>query len=137
MSSIATISILLCTVHVSLAGDCGLFSVGECNPLELPEDSVEVAEIPCDGIDYHECAKLCQRLCQTTTNCNFFSYDGAKQECFKIHEKSENEFLGTCDVVAGPESPTLEDCVDDIPDDECDRFALRSARTTERRCLNR
>merc|ERR1712215_217104 len=120
MFSAGSISFIVFLVHFSVARDCGTFSVGECNRLE--GGIVDVGTLPCGGINTHQCARICQLLCLLTANCNFFSYIGVNHECYLIHEKSENEFLGTCDVVAGPESPTLEECVENTPEDVCDRF---------------
>merc|ERR1711970_196182 len=114
------LSLLLSVLHVSLSGDCGIYTVGDCLPLQDTVLGVEL--LPCDVEDVHLCVSLCQQFCLVTANCNFFSYHTDSQECYLIQETSENEFLSSCDVVAGPDSPTLEECTEQPPEDDCDRF---------------
>jgi len=39
-----------------------------------------------------------------------------------LQEVSQNHYLSTCDIIAGPASPTLTFCADTLPEDSCDRF---------------
>ena len=39
-----------------------------------------------------------------------------------MQEPSENAYVSTCDVVAGPDSPTLKYCLENTLQDSCDRF---------------
>ena len=113
---------LLCVavVGVALAGECGQFSVGECSLAQ--ENIVDIQDLPCDGIDTDRCVGLCQSICSFTSDCNFFSYNVDLQQCTLMQEPSENAYLSTCDVLAGPDSPTLQYCTDTAPEDSCDRF---------------
>ena len=106
------------------AGDCGHFSVGECDP--SIEQIVGSQNIPCPpDQDVNACIGICQRICSITASCDFFSYDTISSECTMLRERTENEFFSTCDVVAGPGSPTLLQCTSDLPEDACDRFVLQ------------
>ena len=123
MHSQKIIIFLSISTRIVLAGDCGAFSVGECSPSQ--EDVIEVQHLPCEGIDTHECVRLCQRLCSITADCNFFSYNSELMDCILIQESSENAFLSTCDVLAGPDTPTLQQCAGTTPEDDCDRFVAQ------------
>ena len=104
----------------TFAGECGEFSVGECG---LEEDNiVEIQTVPCTGVDTDDCVEFCQRLCSYNSACNFFSYNVDTFECVLMQEPSENAYVSTCDVVAGPDSPTLKYCLENTLQDSCDRF---------------
>ena len=119
MHSQKIIIFLSISTRIVLAGDCGAFSVGECSPRK--EDLVGVHHLPCEEI-YHECVRACQRLCLITTNCDLFSYNVDSQVCTLVQESFENAYLSTCDVLAGPDTPTLLQCSETTPEDDCDRF---------------
>ena len=105
------------------AGDCNRFSIGECFP--LVEQIVSSQNIPCaPDQNVNECIGICQRICSITANCDFFSYDTISSECTLL--RSEDEFFFTCDIVAGPGSPTLlQQCRSDLSEDSCGRFVLQ------------
>merc|ERR1712179_482307 len=108
------------SIRFTFAGECGDFSVGECG---LEEDNiVEIKNVPCNGRDTKHCVKACQRLCKIDSACNFFSYNLDGFECILMREPSENAYVSTCDVVAGPGSPTLKYCLENTLQDSCDRF---------------
>ena len=105
------------------AGDCNRFSIGECFP--LVEQIVSSQNIPCaPDQNVNECIGICQRICSITANCDFFSYDTINSECTML--RSEDEFFFTCDIVAGPGSPTLlQQCRSDLSEGSCGRFVLQ------------
>ena len=116
--------VFLLPVTTVFAGDCGHFSVGECKPSN--EQIVGSQQIPCqENQDANECIAICQKICSITSSCDFFSYDTTTYECTMLTERKESDFFSTCDVVAGPGSPTLLQCMSDLPDDACDRFVLQ------------
>ena len=118
------LAVFLLPVTTVFAGDCGHFSVGECDPSK--EQIVGSQQIPCqENQDVNECVAICQKICSITSSCDFFSYDTVTKECTMLTERKESDFFSTCDVVAGPGSPTLLQCMSDLPDDACDRFVLQ------------
>merc|ERR1719300_1829416 len=133
--SVLSLAILLLPVTTVFAGDCGHFSVGECNPAN--EQIVGTQPIPCqENQDVNECVKICQTICSITSSCDFFSYDTTTKECTMLTERQESDFFSTCDVVAGPGSPTLLQCMSDLPDDACDRFVLQDCDYSGTRVFN-
>merc|ERR1711872_643046 len=115
------ISLLLLGIfQAALAGKCQQFSVGECG---LENDNiVEIKNVSCDGGDPDACFVICQRFCHASSPCNFFTYNVDREECVLMKEPSENAYVSSCDVVAGPASPTLKYCLENTPFESCDRF---------------
>ena len=129
------LTIFLLTATTVFAGDCGHFSVGECNPSN--EQIIGTQPIPCqENQDPNECIVICQKICSITNNCDFFSYDTMTKECTLLKERKESEFFSTCDVVAGPGSPTLLQCTGDLPDGACDRFVFQDCKYEGMRVFN-
>merc|ERR1712215_382898 len=100
-----------------LGGDCGLFSVRECNPSEEDLAGAPV-HLPCEGI-YHDCVRSCQILCSFTSNCDFFSYNIASQTCTLINQSADNAYFSTCDVLGGPPPPSIQQCSATAPEEDC------------------
>ena len=118
MLSATLIFLLPC---LASASDCRLFTVGECTPSN--DIWVDEISVPCGGAgDVDACVRFCQTLCRANEKCNIFSYSLSKELCTLIQETSIFEYLAGCDVVAGPGSPPLEECMNDHPEDECERF---------------
>merc|ERR1719481_1413716 len=116
-----SISLLFLVIfQAALAGKCQQFSAKECG---LENDNiVEIQYVPCGGVDTDICVEICQRLCNDNSACNFFTYNVEEQECVLMQEPSENAYVSSCDVVAGPASPTLKYCLENTLQDSCDRF---------------
>merc|ERR1711894_261828 len=115
----ATLAFLL--PSLSAASDCRLFTVGECTPSN--EIWVDEKPVPCDDAsDVDVCVRACQSLCKASDKCKIFSYSLSKQLCTLIQEENFMNYLGGCDVFAGPGNPLIEECANDHPEDPCERF---------------
>merc|ERR1711970_804621 len=93
---------------VSLPAGCKDYTVGECNP-EADELIDTYEQIP-DGA-------VCQTLCGIQEGCNYFRHSKANKTCTLHHYR----FLTSCNLIAGPVTPTIDECTVD-EEHSCDSF---------------
>merc|ERR1712180_363786 len=93
---------------VSLPSGCKDYTVGECNP-EADELIDTYEQIP-DGA-------VCQTLCGIQEGCNYFRHSKANKTCTLYHYR----FLTSCNLIAGPVTPTIDECTGD-EERSCDSF---------------
>ena len=119
------LTIFLFPVTTVFAGDCGHFSVGECKPSN--EQIVGSQQIPCqENQDANECIAICQKICSITSSCDFFSYDAVTEDCVLLRETEHNGYYATCGVLAGGPAPTMWECDQQLPVDDCKRFVYEN-----------
>ena len=95
--------------------DCRDFSVAKCDT--NPNSILEIQTIPGIG-DFKVAVDICQKICISKAGCNYMSYDHATSECLLMNHDIHNGYLSSCDLIAGPTSPTLVQC-DELDTDSC------------------
>ena len=58
------------------------------------------------GLDNIGSAELCQDVCEQVTECQYFLYVRNQNKCYLVDSPQR-----TCDVVIGPTSPTIDECM--------------------------
>jgi len=104
--------------------DCTEFTVGQCQPPQ--ELIVGLQHLPCDSLDLTTCASICQKICSVEANCDFFSYDAVTEDCVLLRETEHNGYYATCGVLAGGPAPTMWECDQQLPVDDCKRFVYEN-----------
>ena len=93
---------------------CRNFTGDQCNTKENSDGAIEIVPI--------ESVQQCQDLCKMvhSESCNFFTYDFRQEQC-QIWESEIPDFLYGCKKIAGPVSPSVNECNgNDEPGDLCD-----------------
>ena len=90
---------------------CSSFSVGSCYPDQ--EEVIDTFPLP-PNLDAGPA--LCQDICGVVEGCQYFSYSFSSGSCDLYHYR----YLASCQVVGGPDYPSLDDCLDIV--DTCDSF---------------
>ena len=120
MARVLFLALLLPAAILGGLEDCTEFTVGQCQPPQ--ELIVGLQHLPCDSLDLTTCATICQKICSVESNCDFFSYDSVTEDCVLLRETEHNGYYATCGVLAGGPAPTLWDCDQQLPVDDCKRF---------------
>ena len=132
LSSFSMSIFLLYIVSACLLGansqelDCSAFSVGKCD--SPPESILAVQSIP-GNLDFEVAVDICQKICFSIAGCNYISYDHVKSECLIMNHDIHNGYLSSCDIISGPDSPTLVDC-DRLATDSCQLFVRENCEYT-------
>merc|ERR1719312_2190239 len=90
---------------------CSFFSVGSCYPEQ--EEVIDTFPLP-PNLD--DGPAVCQDICGVVEGCQYFSYSFSSGSCDLYHYR----YLASCQVVGGPDYPSLDDCMD--IGDTCDSF---------------
>jgi hypothetical protein len=102
------LGLLLAFAGSSLASTCGDFTVGQCSP-DMDEQIDMYEQIPE--------APMCQLLCTIQEGCNYFRHSMSSKQCELYHYR----FLSSCNLIAGPDMPDIDDCSEpETPN--CDSF---------------
>merc|ERR1712013_626431 len=92
---------------------CSSFSVGSCYPDQ--EEVIDTFPLP-PNLDDGPAVAVCQDICGVVEGCQYFSYSFSSGFCDLYHYR----YLASCQVVGGPDYPSLDDCLD--IGDTCDSF---------------
>ena len=94
-----------------LPSSCSSFTVGSCSP-DMDELVDSYTDIPS--------AALCQQICGIQEGCNYFSHSSSSLLCSLYHYR----FLSSCQLVAGPSTPPLDQCITSVPEEtpSCSSF---------------
>jgi len=116
--------LLLPTVVVVQGGldNCGDFSVDRCQPSE--DTIVGLQHLPCQNLPLSTCAAICQQICAVEAACTFFSYNAANETCVLLRELEHNGYYAECGLLAGPPEPSMLECDQQLPVDDCRRFVF-------------
>ena len=101
--------------------DCYEFTLGTCNP-----PIMSVQHLPCDFLPFNTCVDICQKICAAEAGCSFFSYDAATEDCTLVREEELKGYPADCTVMAGPATPSMNECNEKLPVDHCSSFTLEN-----------
>ena len=81
------------------------------------------------SLAFEAAVDVCQKICVSISGCNYISYDHASSECLIMNHDIHNGYLISCDLVSGPDSPTLVEC-DNLETDSCQLFVRENCEYT-------
>merc|ERR1711962_874773 len=102
--------------------DCGDFSVGRCQPSQ--DTIVGIQHLPCHNLSLTTCAAMCQKICKAEATCDFFSYNAST--CVLLREREHNGYYAECGLLAGASTPSMFECDQQLPVDDCRRFVFEN-----------
>merc|ERR1719516_117720 len=106
-----------------LPDGCEAFTVGACSP-EKDELIDMYPDIPDEA--------LCQTVCGIQEGCNYFRWSMSTKECKLFHYR----FLTSCNVIAGPMTPSIDECAkEEAP--SCHSFVRENCNSTGSLVLNK
>ena len=118
---------LLTLLPAALLGgldDCSEFTVGKCDPPQ--EIILGIQHLPCDFLPLNTCADICQKICAAEAGCDFFTYDAVTEDCTLLREEEHNGYVSECALMAGPATPSMRECDEQLPVDHCSRFTFEN-----------
>lgn len=60
----------------------------------------------------------CQFLCQITQECQLFQYNKYQGYCYLL-KQTPDSYFNTCRKYGGPSQPDINDCLNEVKEDEC------------------